>query len=94
MGLGEGLTDLCKMLILQPGEPDFSEILSLLYDLSSKIKVPSILIDYFGDSGDTLKDIIDFIGTDEPMNLAGKILLILPLAINELLSINLILFCS
>ena len=86
MGLGEGLTDLCKMMILEPDATDYSEILALLYDLSSRIKVDPIIVMLLGASGDTLKDIIDFIATeDDPIGLAGKLLVILPLVINPLL---------
>ena len=88
MGLGAGLTDLCKMMVLKPDDPsdDFSEILALLYDLSSRIKVPPLIVQILGASGDTLKDIIDFIASaDSPVDLAGKILSILPLIVNPLL---------
>ena len=87
MGLGAGLTDLCKMMILSPEDPDYSTTLSLLYDISSRIKVDPLLAQLFGASGDTLKDIIDSIATDptNPMGLAGKILIILPVVINPLL---------
>ena len=87
VGLGAGLTDLCKMMVLNPDDPsdDFSEILALLYDFSSRIKVPPLIIEILGASGDTLKDIIDFIATEDPMVLAGKLLAILPLVINPLL---------
>ena len=39
--MGDGLPELCKMMIIQdPTDPDYSEILALLYDLSSRIKLP------------------------------------------------------
>ena len=88
VGLGAGLTDLCKMMVLNPDDPsdDFSEILALLYDLSSRIKVPPLIIEILGASGDSLKDIVDFIATaDSPVDLGGKILSILPLIVNPLL---------
>ena len=88
MGLGAGLTDLCKMMVLKPDDPsdDFSEILALLYDFSSRIKVPPLIVQIIGASGDTLKDIIDFIvSADSPVDLAGKILSILPFIVNPLL---------
>ena len=87
VGLGAGLTDLCKMMVLNPDDSDdFSEILALLYDFSSRIKVPPLIIEILGASGDTLKDIIDFIASaDSPVDLAGKILSILPLIVNPLL---------
>ena len=87
VGLGAGLTDLCKMMVLtDPTSEDYSEILALLYDLSSRIKVDPIIVQLLGASGDTLKDIIDFIATeDDQMGLAGKLLAILPLVINPLL---------
>ena len=86
MGLGAGLTDLCKMMVLNPEEDDYSEILALPYDLSSRIKVPPLIVQILGASGDTLKDIVDFIATaDSPGDLAGKILSILPLIVNPLL---------
>ena len=75
VGLGAGLTDLCKMMVLNPEEDDYSEILALLYDLSSRIKVPPLIIEILGSSGDSLKDIVDFIASaDSPVDLAGKIL--------------------
>jgi len=86
MGLGAGLTDLCNMMVFEPDVSDYSEILALLYDLSSRIKVDPIIVMLLGASGDTLKDIIDFIATeDDPIGLAGKLLVILPLVINPLL---------
>ena len=86
LGLGAGLTDLCKMMVLNPEEDDFSEILALLYDLSSRIKVPPFIVQILGASGDSLKDIVDFIATtDSPVDLGGKILSILPLIVNPLL---------
>lgn len=86
VGLGAGLTDLCKMMILEPDATDYSEILAFLYDLSSRIKVDPLIVQLLGASGDTLKDIIDFIATeDDPMGLAGKLLAILPVVINPLL---------
>ena len=97
MGLGAGLTDLCKMMILPPEDPDYSETLSLLYDISSRIKVDPLLAQLLGSSGDTLKDIIDSIAEDpsNPTGLAGKILIILPLVINPLLGKStFFLFCS
>ena len=86
MGLGAGLTDLCNMMVFEPDVSDYSEILALLYDLSSRIKVSPLIAQLLGASGDTLKDIIDFIATeDDPIGLAGKLLVILPLVINPLL---------
>ena len=86
VGLGAGLTDLCHLMVLNPEEDDYSEILALLYDLSSRIKVPPLIVQILGASGDSLKDIVDFIATaDSPVDLGGKILSILPLIVNPLL---------
>ena len=87
VGLGAGLTDLCKMMVITDStSDDYSEILALLYDLSSRIKVDPTIVQLLGASGDTLKDIIDFIAsTDSPVDLAGKILSILPFIVNPLL---------
>ena len=86
MGLGAGLTDLCHLMLLNPEEDDYSEILALLYDLSSRIKAPPLIFEILGASGDSLKDIVDFIATaNSPVDLGGKILSILPLIVNSLL---------
>ena len=86
VGLGAGLTDLCKIMVVTDStSEDYSEILALLYDFSSRINVPPLIVQLLGASGDTLKDIIDFIATEDPMDLAGKLLAILPLVINPLL---------
>ena len=92
--MGEGLTDLCKLMILQPGEPDYSPILYLLYDISSRIKV-----DPSGDTDATLKDIIDIIAAiDTPALVSNIILKMLEDAkddINDLLGKSaFLLFCS
>lgn len=88
VGLGDGLIELCKKMILKPNEQGYSEILGLLYDLSSRIKVPpelGSLLGLDGLTGDTLKDIIDYIAANDT-NLAGQLLnVILPLVINPLL---------
>ena len=86
VGLGEGLIELCKKMILKPEDQGYSEILSLLYDLSSRIIVPPELGQLLGitGAGDTLKDIIDYIAAHDK-NLAGQLLAILPLVINNLL---------
>ena len=84
LGLGAGLTDLCHLMVLKPGDDGYSEILALLYDLSSRIKVPPLIGLVVG--GDTLKDIIDFINTTNDPNLLAYIILeALPTIIDPLL---------
>jgi len=84
LGLGAGLTDLCHLMVLNPEDDDYSEILALLYDLSSRIKVPPLIGLVVG--GDTLKDIIDFIDTTNDPNLLAFIILeALPTIIDPLL---------
>lgn len=85
VGLGDGLIELCNKMILKPEDQGYSEILSLLYDLSSRIIVPPELGQLLGITGaGTLKDIIDDIAENDK-NLAGQFLAILPLVINNLL---------
>jgi len=88
-GLGTGLTDLCKMMIIEDtADPDYSGILSLLYDLSSRIKVDPLLAGALGATGaDTLDAVIYAIATD-PLNPTKLIILIntiLPIVIDPLL---------
>ena len=68
------------MIIDDPTDPDYSEILALLYDLSSRIKLP---IPFLG--ADTLDAVINIIAQMTPGLLSPVILALLPGLINPIL---------